>query len=161
MPNLLKASLLGMLICCLVGGTLGCRKKGRDDDGVPEEGTGEIDEVNDVDDARVKHVTVQIVNMKAALDMFKLDMGRYPTQQEGLMALIEPPSEERAARLWRGPYLKDDMFPLDPWGNVYVYRLSEDPDTGVERVEIISYGKDGVRGGEGCNADISSQDLSR
>ncbi len=161
MRNLLQASLWGMLICCLVVGTLGCRKKGRGDDGMPEEGPGEIDKVNDVDDARVKHATLQIANMKAALDAFKLDVGRYPTQQEGLMALLERPSEERAARFWRRPYLKADVIPRDPWGNEYLYLMSEDPDTGVERVEVISYGKDAVRGGEGYNADISSQELSR
>ena len=58
------------------------------------------------------------------------------------------------------PYLESDELPKDPWGSEYLYQVSEYPNTGVERVEIISYGKDGARGGEGYNADISSRKLS-
>lgn len=112
-----------------------------------------------IDDARVKQAKIQIVNLKFALGAFKLDMGRYPSQEEGLQALIEPPADERAAKLWKEPYLDSDKVPLDPWGSGYLYQVSEYP-SGGERIEIISYGKDGVQGGEGYNADISSRKLS-
>ena len=110
-----------------------------------------------LDEARVKKAKLQVVNFKSALDAYKIDVGNYPSQDTGLKALLEPPSEERAARLWKGPYMDVDKIPLDPWGAEYIYQLSEYPGTGVERVEIISYGKDGVQGGEGYNADVSNR----
>jgi len=113
-----------------------------------------------IDDARVKQAKIQITNLKSALQAFSIDTGSYPTQEEGLQALIEPPTDERAAKLWKGPYLESDEVPDDPWGNEYFYQVSEYPGTGAQRVEIISYGKDRAQGGEGYNADISSRKLA-
>ncbi len=112
-----------------------------------------------IDDARVKQAKIQIANLKNALDAFKLHTGNYPSQEEGLGALIDPPADERAAKLWKGPYLESDEVPDDPWGSEYLYQVSEYP-SGGERVEIISYGKDRAQGGEGYNADISSRKLA-
>jgi general secretion pathway protein G len=112
-----------------------------------------------LDEARVKKAKLQVANFKTALDAYKIDVGNYPSQDVGLKALIEPPSDERAAKNWKGPYMDIDKIPLDPWGAEYIYELSTYPGTGVDRVEIISYGKDGAQGGDGYNADISNRTL--
>lgn len=84
-----------------------------------------------------------------AVDQFRLDVGRYPTTQEGLAALdIQPPGELR----WRGPYLKKDV-PADPWGTAYQYRFpASQPKTDFD---LFSLGKDRTLGGAGENADIA------
>jgi general secretion pathway protein G len=90
----------------------------------------------------------QIENFSTALDGFLVDVGRYPSTQDGLKALrAKPESAER----WNGPYLKKEI-PLDPWGQAYLYRAPG--RTGG--YEIVSYGADGREGGEGENADITS-----
>lgn len=92
----------------------------------------------------------QIEAFEKSLDAYRLDVGRYPTTEEGLSALmIAPPS---AATGWNGPYLKKSI-PLDPWGHAYLYRSP----TSKTEYEIVSTGKDGEPGGTGENADISSQ----
>ncbi|HZX28163.1 MAG TPA: type II secretion system major pseudopilin GspG [Telluria sp.] len=91
----------------------------------------------------------QIEAFEKALDTFRLDMGRYPTTEEGLNALMTAPAS--AAGKWTGPYLKKGV-PADPWGHPYAYRA---PGTKGE-YEIISLGKDGQPGGTGEAADISS-----
>lgn len=98
--------------------------------------------------ARVKTARTQIEMLGAALDTFRLDIGRYPTSQEGLEALRERPS---GVDRWDGPYLKKEV-PKDPWGNVYQYRSPGDK----EPYELFSYGADGVAGGTGDNNDIKS-----
>ncbi len=98
--------------------------------------------------ARAKAAKVQIANLATALDAFGLDVGRYPTSQEGLDALVSAPS---GLTMWDGPYLKK-AAPKDPWGNDYEY---EGPDKdGTYR--LVSYGADGRAGGEGDNADITN-----
>ncbi len=84
-----------------------------------------------------------------ALDTFRLDVGRYPTSQEGLEALRERPS---ALERWDGPYIKKGV-PLDPWQRPYVYRS---PGEGGEPYEVVSYGADGAPGGSGDGRDITS-----
>ena len=84
----------------------------------------------------------------AALDTFRLDVGRYPTSQEGLEALRQRPS---GVARWDGPYLKKDV-PRDPWGNLYIYRSPGD----IDPYELESYGADGIAGGSGDGADIKS-----
>lgn len=91
----------------------------------------------------------QIDAFDKALDTFRLDVGRYPTSEEGLNALLTPPA---STVKWNGPYLKKEI-PKDPWGNAYVYRS---PGTKSD-YEIMSYGKDGTPGGNGENADIINQ----
>ena len=97
--------------------------------------------------AKPKTARVQLENLRNALDMFQLDVGRYPTTQEGLDALRLRPNS--AAR-WAGPYLRDEL-PLDPWGNAYFYRS---PGEGGTSYDIGSYGSDGRSGGGETGTDI-------
>jgi general secretion pathway protein G len=93
---------------------------------------------------------VQIESFKAALDFFRLDIGRYPTQEEGLGALVSaPPNQPR----WNGPYLKSKLVPADPWGRPYVYRL---PSRSGQAYDLLTLGADGVEGGSGENRDITA-----
>lgn len=98
-------------------------------------------------------VTVAKAQMEAfekSLDTYRLDVGRYPTTEEGMAALMAAPPT--AGAKWNGPYLKKGV-PKDPWGNPYLYRA---PGAKAE-YEIVSTGKDGQPGGTGDNADIVSQ----
>jgi general secretion pathway protein G len=90
----------------------------------------------------------QIENFMTALDAYFLDVGKFPTPQQGLAALR---TRQEGEAKWNGPYLKKEL-PGDPWGNAYVYR-SPGRNGGYE---ITSYGADGKEGGEGDNADINS-----
>jgi general secretion pathway protein G len=92
----------------------------------------------------------QIEAFEKSLDTYRLDVGRYPTTEEGLNALMAAPPS--AAGKWNGPYLKKGV-PADPWGHAYQYRA---PGAKSE-YEIVSLGKDGQPGGAGEAADISSQ----
>lgn len=92
----------------------------------------------------------QIEAFEKSLDTYRLDVGRYPTTEEGLSALMAAPPT--AAAKWNGPYLKKGV-PADPWGHAYQYRA---PGSKSE-YEILSLGKDGQPGGSGEGADISSQ----
>jgi general secretion pathway protein G len=92
----------------------------------------------------------QMESFEKSLDTYRLDVGRYPTTEEGIGALMTAPPA--AATKWNGPYLKKAV-PLDPWGNPYVYRS---PGAKAE-YEIVSTGKDGQPGGTGENADIVTQ----
>ncbi|MEX0892850.1 MAG: type II secretion system major pseudopilin GspG [Gemmatimonadota bacterium] len=95
----------------------------------------------------------QIEMLGAALDAYRLDNGRYPSTQQGLDALWEEPRVEPRPRNWRGPYLRKAV-PPDPWGNPYVY---ESPGQVNPRgYDLLSYGADGVPGGEQENADVAS-----
>jgi len=94
----------------------------------------------------------QIALLESALDQFRLDVGRYPTTEEGLRALIEPPQEEEARQKWRGPYLKKKKIPLDPWGRPYEYRCPGEHG----EYDLWSYGADGKPGGTGENADVTN-----
>lgn len=96
--------------------------------------------------AKSKTASVQIADIDKAIELFKLDVGRFPTTEEGLEALAKRPASVTSG--WAGPYLKGTL-PTDPWGKPYKYQLLP---TGA--VEIVSLGADGVPGGEGENADI-------
>jgi general secretion pathway protein G len=98
--------------------------------------------------AKESAARAQIENFATALDGFLVDVGRYPSTQDGLKALRAKPE---AADKWNGPYLKKEV-PSDPWGQAYVYRAPG--RTGG--YEIVSYGADGREGGDGENADITS-----
>src|SRR4051812_5033871 len=93
---------------------------------------------------------IEIGQISQALDLFKLETGRYPTTQEGLQALISAPT---GVNNWNGPYWKRSAVPKDPWGNEYKY-IS--PANSGAAYEIVSLGADGKEGGEGPNKDISS-----
>ncbi len=93
--------------------------------------------------ARVAAAQADInAHLSAAIDLFELDNGRYPTIEEGLAALRKAPT---GARHWKGPYLKRPV-PLDPWGNPYVYRSPGQHNR--EDYDLFAYGPDGVEGGE-------------
>ncbi len=101
-----------------------------------------------VDRARQTTAKVQISEFESVLDLFRLDVGRYPTASEGLQALrVAPPGVGN----WDGPYLRRDV-PSDPWDRSYVYRSPGQHGD----FDLISYGADGVEGGEDENQDIVS-----
>jgi general secretion pathway protein G len=84
-----------------------------------------------------------------SLGRFHLDCGRLPTQDEGLQALLKAPAGTEGK--WSGPYLKESQL-LDPWGKEYIYVAEGEVNQGS--FDLISYGADGVQGGEGDNEDI-------
>jgi len=98
--------------------------------------------------SEIKVARAQIDAFEKALDTYRLDVGRYPTTEQGLAALEQRPNNEAK---WQGPYLKK-AIPLDPWGKPYQYRSPGEKG----EVDIYSFGKDGQAGGEGENADIGN-----
>ncbi|HXI10645.1 MAG TPA: type II secretion system major pseudopilin GspG [Thermodesulfobacteriota bacterium] len=108
------------------------------------------------DEAKVTEAKVQIRNFETALKLYKLDNGYYPSTEQGLDALVVKPSVGLIPARWRdGGYLEKKSVPKDPWGNPYMYSspgLNGDYD-------IISFGADGMRGGEGFNKDLESWNL--
>lgn len=101
--------------------------------------------------SKTKAAKTQIELFGSALDMYRLDAGRYPTTDDGLKLLWEKPSDDAKAANWRGPYLKKKVD-KDPWGNPYTYVF---PGQHGE-YDLSSLGGDGQPGGEGENADINS-----
>jgi general secretion pathway protein G len=98
--------------------------------------------------AKLKAAKAQIELFGTALDAFRLDTGRYPTTEEGLKALREKPS---GLENWQGPYLPKEL-PNDPWGRAYVYKSPGEHG----EYDLISYGLDGVEGGQDENQDVVS-----
>jgi len=94
---------------------------------------------------------IEIGQIGQTLDLFKLEVGRYPTSQEGLQALITPPA---GVSNWNGPYWKKATVPKDPWGNDYVYTFPGQHGA----YDIMSYGADGKEGGDGSDKDVTSWD---
>jgi len=99
--------------------------------------------------AKADAARIEIGQIAQALDLYKLEVGRYPTTQEGLQALVQAPA---GASNWNGPYWKKSSVPKDPWGNEYKYAS---PGS-TAPYEIVSLGADGKEGGEGVDKDISS-----
>lgn len=102
--------------------------------------------LNQLGGAKSKTTAVQIADLDKSLELFKLDVGRYPASEEGLEALVKRPGNVNG---WTGPYLKGGV-PTDPWGRAYRY-ANPGPNGGIE---ILSLGADGAPGGDGENADI-------
>ena len=103
---------------------------------------------NQLGKSEAKVARAQIEGLVKALDIYRLEIGHYPSTEQGLQALVVAPSE---ITKWDGPYLQKKV-PMDPWGRQYVYRSrGEDGD-----YDLLSLGKDGQAGGEGENAEISS-----
>lgn len=101
-------------------------------------------------EAQVNTAKASVAELKSALERFYIHMDRYPTTDEGLKALVEPPSAED--KKWRGPYI--ELLRPDPWGNPFQYR-----NPGVQRktgFDLWSRGADGADGGEGDSADIGN-----
>ena len=90
---------------------------------------------------------IQIADISKAMDLFRLDVGRYPTNSEGLQALVTNPG---SAPGWNGPYLQGGRVPLDPWNNPYHY-ANPGPNGDID---IWSLGADNQAGGDGANADV-------
>jgi general secretion pathway protein G len=99
--------------------------------------------------SEVATARAQIDAYAKAVDNFRLDVGRFPTTEEGLAVLMAKPTDEEK---WNGPYLRKDVV-NDPWGRPYLYRS---PGSKSE-YEILSYGRDGQPGGSGPDADISNE----
>jgi len=98
--------------------------------------------------SEVTTAKAQIEALVRALDAYRLDMGNYPDSAQGLQALVVRPAD---AAKWNGPYLQKDV-PLDPWGHPYLYKFP-----GAQReFDLISYGRDGVPGGTGEDADLAN-----
>jgi len=103
--------------------------------------------LNYLSESKTKAARIQLQSFSAALDLFYLDAGRYPSTSEGLAALAQRPASLSA---WNGPYLKGGAVPKDPWNTPYVYRAPGDHGP----YDILSYGADGQEGGSGTAADI-------
>jgi general secretion pathway protein G len=99
--------------------------------------------------ARSDAARVQIQNIAGALDLFRLDIRRYPTQQEGLQALVEMPA---GLGDWNGPYLQQKRVPLDPWNRPYVYRIPGEHG----EYDLYTLGADNAPGGTGENQDVTN-----
>ncbi len=109
--------------------------------------------VGRTEEAQRTQARVQIESFSTALAFYKMDNGTYPSTDQGLQALVEPPAVGQLPRKWKeGGYLEKKQVPKDPWDNDYVYLspgLHGDYD-------ISSYGNDGVQGGEGEEKDVNS-----
>jgi general secretion pathway protein G len=106
-----------------------------------------------IDQARVTTTKANLKLLHNAVNQFKMDTGRFPTEEEGLKALIEQPSD--VIRYETGGYLETTEIPKDGWNNDFIYELS--PESGKPFV-IISLGADGEEGGEGYDKDLYSTD---
>ncbi|HVO87180.1 MAG TPA: type II secretion system major pseudopilin GspG [Casimicrobiaceae bacterium] len=102
--------------------------------------------------AKADAAKIEIGQIGQALDLFKLEVGRYPTTQEGLQALVSAPP---GVNNWNGPYWKKSSIPKDPWQNEYKY---SSPGQNNAPYEVTSYGADGKEGGDGVNKDITSRE---
>lgn len=98
--------------------------------------------------AKSQTALIQMTNLRSALQLYYLDVGRYPSEAEGLEALIVAPS---GSRNWQGPYLDGTNAITDPWGRRFVFRS---PGTSAP-FDILSYGRDGRAGGTREDSDIS------
>jgi general secretion pathway protein G len=101
--------------------------------------------------AKANAAKIEIGQIAQSLDLFKLEVGRYPTTQEGLQALITAPA---GLSNWNGPYWKKGTVPKDPWGNEYKYAAPGQAGP----YDIVSLGADGKEGGEGNDKDITNRD---
>jgi general secretion pathway protein G len=104
--------------------------------------------------SEVKAARAQLDALDKALGTYRIDTGHYPSTQQGLNALVSKPQDEPK---WSGPYLAKAL-PPDPWGRAYIYRV---PGEQSHDFELMSFGKDGQRGGTGDNIDISIWDSGR
>jgi general secretion pathway protein G len=99
--------------------------------------------------SKTKTAKLQIEELSSALDMFRLEIGRYPTMAEGLGALIEAPGSISG---WNGPYLRKKIIPKDPWGYEYHYRIPGEHGA----YDLYTLGADNAVGGDGESTDVGS-----
>ncbi len=108
------------------------------------------------EDAKRATAKAQIQSIESALQLYRLDNGLYPSNEQGLQALVSKPATGPAPTNWKaGGYLQ--KIPADPWGHAYKY---SNPSPQAD-YEVVSFGADGVQGGEGRNADIVSWNLDK
>ena len=98
--------------------------------------------------SEVKTARAQIVGFEKALEQYRLEVGDYPTTEQGLAALVTKPAN---VNHWDGPYI-GKAVPLDPWGHAYVYKSPGDHG----EIDLSSLGRDGRAGGDGLDADIAN-----
>lgn len=103
-----------------------------------------------VDESRQKTAETQVKMLKGALETMYLDIGRFPSNEEGLLFLNKAPTGNDTKTLWRGPYLSDDL-PLDPWNKPYQYQTF---GNSIRPFYLYSLGADGKQGGEGLDKDV-------
>ncbi len=99
--------------------------------------------------SKTKAAKVQVEELAGALDMYRIDVGSYPTTEQGLKALVEKPAN---VSIWNGPYLRKNKVPQDPWLKDYHY-VSPGKHG---KFDVFSYGADGREGGEGEDSDLVS-----
>jgi general secretion pathway protein G len=104
--------------------------------------------LNYLGESKAKAAKIQIESFSSALDLYYLDLGRYPSSSEGLVGLTHAGN----ATNWNGPYLRSGIVPNDPWGHPYLYRSPGEHAP----YEIVSLGSDGQEGGSGTATDIAS-----
>ncbi len=104
--------------------------------------------MNALGESKGKTAKVQLEELSAALDIYRLDTGNYPTSDQGLVALVE---QVDGVDNWNGPYLKKPRIPKDPWGADYVYRFPGEQN----EYDLLSLGSDRAEGGEGEAKDIN------
>ena len=105
------------------------------------------------DKAEVKATKASFTQIETALERYKLDVGSYPSEDEGMIALMQAPEGDEGN--WAGKYLSKQKSILDAWGNDYLYSM---PGPEGESYEIVSLGADGEEGGEKFSADLSNLD---
>ena len=106
--------------------------------------------LNYLAESKVKAAKIQIESLSSALDLYYLDVGRYPSTSEGLAALAQQPA---GAQSWNGPYLRTGAVPNDPWGHSYVYRSPGEHGA----FDIVSHG---AHGQEGATTDTAADIVS-
>lgn len=105
--------------------------------------------LNQLGGAKTKTAGIQIRDLEQSLEMFKLDVGRFPSTEQGLEALVRKPAGVVG---WNGPYLKGNEVPLDPWNREYHYKYPGEKG----ELDIYTYGQNGVPGGDGEDADVGN-----
>ena len=110
------------------------------------------------EEAKITQARVQMEGLETALKLYKMDNSVYPTTEQGLVALVEKPETNPVPKKWRkGGYLEKNIVPKDPWGNEYIYI-----SPGVHGdYDIISYGADGVPGGEDEAKDVNNWEIEQ
>ena len=108
------------------------------------------------DDAKIADAKVQIRNLETALKLYKLDSGNFPSTEQGLQSLVSKPTVGKIPNNYKAEgYLETKVVPKDPWGNDYIYLSPGEHGD----YDLYTFGADGVRGGEGKNADIESWNM--
>jgi len=107
------------------------------------------------EEAKQLKAKIQIESLETALNLYKLDIGLYPSTEQGLQALVQKPDTGQVKQWRTGGYLEKGRLPVDPWGNPFIY-LS--PGVNGD-YDLSSYGADGIQGGDGKNKDVNNWEI--